>query len=515
MQNKENEQAGELSSMHNKNLGYAAEEIVKKYYEKMGYILLSQNKTERGSELDLVMEKHSVPEQKGDASREILFIEVKACQIIEQGRVNSYEIRPEDNFTKSKQRYFKRGIELYLTKNKLYSQNISICIDLACVYYHKNENKWSIKTYKNIILDYFCLLCYILMMRQSRLMVYKDKIKARIANTNNGLINKVSGLETGVTREKFYHKKSLGQNFLKTDSILDLIVEAGEIEQGDIVIEIGPGEGVLTAKILSKIQELNRAKEATGLGFKNKLICIEKDHRLMPILTEKFSREIEEGSLSLLEKDILKWSVDEYIENLEDKSTAKTSSETEKEANKPFRYKLIANIPYYITGAIMEQFLSAENRPEIIVIMVQREVAERVIAKDGKQSILALCTKYYGDSEIVKIVKPGNFNPSPKIDSAVLKIKLRPEMLNASNLNKLGNKNIIGQSEILEKTYLQIVKKGLAHKRKKLSGNLKDFNPNYNWPKLFMKLNMDQNARGEDLNYETFLEVTKEYLKNI
>ena len=164
-----------------------------------------------------------------------------------------------------------------------------------------------------------------------------------------------------------------------------------------------------------------------------------------------------------------------------------------------------------LTIAIMEQFLSSQNKPEIIVVMVQKEVADRVIAKDGKQSILALCTKYYGDSEIVKIVKPGNFNPPPKIDSAVLKIKLRPEILNTSYLNKIETE----QSQILEKTYLQIVKKGLAHKRKKLSGNLKDFDANYNWSELFVKLNIDNNARGEDLNYEKFLKLAKEYIKNI
>ena len=341
-------------------------------------------------------------------------------------------------------------------------------------------------------------------------MEYKDRIKAKIAANNSEIANNIN---PDVTREKFKHKKSLGQNFLKTESILDLIVEAGDIQVGDLVLEIGPGEGALTTKILNKINVINKKEgsdkkaeesavgngEGKGDTNKAKLVCIEKDNRLIPILTEKFSREIEEGDLTLLEEDILKWNIDEYV----------------KEGRVGTKYKLIANIPYYITGAIMEQFLSAQNKPEIIVVMVQKEVADRVIAKDGKQSILALCTKYYGDSEIVKIVKPGNFNPPPKIDSAVLKIKLRSDILKNSNLNKIEDKNMIEQSQILEKTYLQIVKKGLAHKRKKLSGNLKDFDANYNWSELFIKLSIDINARGEDLNYEKFLELAKEYIKNI
>ena len=343
-------------------------------------------------------------------------------------------------------------------------------------------------------------------MKKSRLMEYKDRVKAKIAANNSEIPN---NLNSDVTREKFKHKKSLGQNFLRTESILDLIVEAGDIQAGDLVLEIGPGEGALTTKILNKINVINKKEwggkkaEEDAMGSekseegvsKAKLVCIEKDNRLIPILSERFSREIEEGDLTLLEKDILKWNIDEYI----------------REGGVNAKYKLIANIPYYITGAIMEQFLSAKNKPEIVVVMVQKEVADRVVAKDSKQSILALCTKYYGDSEIVKIVKPGNFNPPPKIDSAVLKIKLRPEILNTLHLNK----SEIEQSQILEKTYLQIVKKGLAHKRKKLSGNLKDFDVNYNWSELFMKLGIDINARGEDLNYEKFLELAKEYIKNI
>ena len=193
--------------------------------------------------------------------------------------------------------------------------------------------------------------------------------------------------------EKFIHKKSLGQNFLKTESILDLIADSADIKDGKIVIEIGPGEGALTRKLLDRIESLPNSK----------LLCIEKDHRLIPILQEKFSREIQNNKLILLERDILRWGIGEL-----------GALDSENIGMGNIRYKLVANIPYYITGAIMGQFLSYTHKPSCIIIMVQKEVADRVVAKNGKQSILALCTKYYGDSEIIKIVKPGNFNPPPK-----------------------------------------------------------------------------------------------------
>ena len=143
-------------NMHNKDLGYAAESIARKYYENKGWVLVVQNKAERGSELDLVMEKYT-EEESVSVSREILFVEVKSAAVDINGRFGYDNIRPEDNFTKSKQKYFKRGIELYLTKNKLNNiTNLKIRIDLACVYCHTSrseDKKWTIKTYENMILD--------------------------------------------------------------------------------------------------------------------------------------------------------------------------------------------------------------------------------------------------------------------------------------------------------------------------------------------------------------------------
>ena len=133
------------NDLHNKTLGYAAENVAKRYYENLGWYIVSQNQTERGSELDLVFRKDS-----GNKAQ-ILFVEVKSVETN-----NRDKLTPEDNFTKSKQKYFKRGIELYLAKNKLISDNLDIRIDLACVYYHSHKPKqeqWTIKIYENIILE--------------------------------------------------------------------------------------------------------------------------------------------------------------------------------------------------------------------------------------------------------------------------------------------------------------------------------------------------------------------------
>lgn len=246
-----------------------------------------------------------------------------------------------------------------------------------------------------------------------------------------------------VDNKRFRHKKSLGQNFLKTESLLDLIATSSAILNNETVLEIGPGQGALTSKLLDKI------KDNSG----SKLICIEKDSRLIPFLKDKYHKEEGLGQIKIIEDDILKFDTQNTIGW--------------------GNYKLIANIPYYITGAILEKFLESTNKPKLIIVMVQKEVADRVISKNNKETILSLATKFYGDSEILKVVKPGNFNPPPKVDSAILKIVTHEKYSNDKKL---------------EEFYLNIVKSGLAHKRKKLISNLKNFDGVFDWVKLFLEI---------------------------
>jgi phospholipid N-methyltransferase len=144
-----------------------------------------------------------------------------------------------------------------------------------------------------------------------------------------------------------YAKKSLGQNFLKSKEALHKIMDAGDVVANDIVLEIGPGKGALTDMLL------------TSAG---KVIAVEKDQSLVSLLKEKYVSQIEAGKLDIKEGDILEF----------DPTVLKFYE---------FPYKLIANIPYYITGAVIQKFLTAEYQPERMVLLVQKEVAQRIVAK--------------------------------------------------------------------------------------------------------------------------------------
>ncbi len=223
-------------------------------------------------------------------------------------------------------------------------------------------------------------------------------------------------------------KKALGQNFLKSNLALRKIIEAGEIKPDDIILEIGPGKGGLTEKLL----------ENAGL-----VIAVEKDNRLFEFLKTKFAKEIKNKKLILKNEDILKFEVTR--QNL-------------------LNYKIIANIPYNITGAILKKFLTEKNQPENMILMVQHEVAKRIIAGDKKESILSISVKMYGEPKMVMKVPARYFSPAPKVDSAVIAIK---------NISR----KIFKKNDINEEKFWKIVKTGFAHKRKKLSGNLKSLNP--------------------------------------
>jgi 16S rRNA (adenine1518-N6/adenine1519-N6)-dimethyltransferase len=228
-------------------------------------------------------------------------------------------------------------------------------------------------------------------------------------------------------------KKHLGQHFLTSQKALFDMVTAGDIHQGDLVLEIGPGKGVLTKELLEK-----RAH----------VIAIEKDIDLLPLLKEKFEKELEKGQLQILPKDIL----------LFDPSLLK-------EYRKP--YKLIANIPYYITGAIIEQFLGATYQPSSMVLLIQKEVAERIIARDqlsgnlgGKQSILSIAVSAYGTPKIISKVPAGAFFPPPKVDSAIIAI---------ANISRDFFKDVD------EKLFFEILKFCFGRKRKQLLGSLTEY----------------------------------------
>jgi 16S rRNA (adenine1518-N6/adenine1519-N6)-dimethyltransferase len=268
-------------------------------------------------------------------------------------------------------------------------------------------------------------------------------------------------------------KKSLGQHFLTSEGAVDSILDAGDISGDDIILEIGPGKGVLTQKLLL---------------FGGKVIAIEKDPELIPFLKEKFSKEIEKGRFDLVEKDALDF--DPEILRFYD---------TE--------YKLIANIPYYITGQIIRKFLEASFQPSAMVLMVQKEVAERIVAKDkkpldsaqGKESILSISVKAYGKPKYIKTVKAGSFFPIPKVDSAILLIdEISKDFFNSFN----------------EQEFFKLLHAGFKSKRKKLSSNLSQAVPKAKVEEAFKKLDLDPNLRAEDVPVEVWKEIVKKILQS-
>lgn len=262
-------------------------------------------------------------------------------------------------------------------------------------------------------------------------------------------------------------KKSMGQNFLKSQPALNKMCEEGEVNDKDIILEIGPGKGALTEKLLEKAWQV---------------IAIEKDRDLISILEEKFMGEIKNnptlqnangrGKLILLNEDILDFDPITYFKNK--------------------KYKIIANIPYNITGAIFKKFLSCTTQPEKMVLLVQKEVAERIVSRDGKESILSLSVKAYGVPRYVMKVHKRFFSPSPKVDSAIISI---------SNISKNNFK-----TNIEESNFFNVVKSGFAHKRKVLRKNLENLQKEPGQiDKIFEKLKIDSKTRAEDIKIEKWL----------
>lgn len=251
-------------------------------------------------------------------------------------------------------------------------------------------------------------------------------------------------------------KKSLGQHFLNSPKIIADIVSAGKVTKTDLVVEIGPGEGVLTGALLE-----------TGA----QTIVIEKDDRLIPFLEEKFSKEISSGQLKVIHQDILNYDLGEITK---------------------ISYKIIANIPYYITGQIIRMFLETDRQPESMTLLVQKEVAERIVARDGKESLLSLSVKIYGEPRIVRAVGRGAFNPQPNVDSAVL------------NIEKISKKKLGG---VDEKLFFSVLHAGFAHKRKQLLPNLSSLYKKEDLLKIFEVCKIDPKSRAEDVGLETWVKL--------
>ena len=261
-------------------------------------------------------------------------------------------------------------------------------------------------------------------------------------------------------------KKSLGQHFLQDKQALERIVKAADLKVDDNVIEIGPGTGVLTNVLTSVLTS-------------GKLIAIEKDS----VLAHEIKNQ--KSNLKIIEGDILEINLPRLIEE-----------------NDFFDYKVVANIPYYITGKIIRLLFETKYSPKLIVLLVQKEVAQRICAKPGDMSILAASVQFFGKPEIVAEVPKESFSPVPKVDSAILKIV---PFENQIELKKEA------------KELFRLVKIGFASRRKTLANNLaaglqiskKEIE------KIIRKCSLNMRARAEDLSIEEWKLLQQEVEKQV
>jgi 16S rRNA (adenine1518-N6/adenine1519-N6)-dimethyltransferase len=222
--------------------------------------------------------------------------------------------------------------------------------------------------------------------------------------------------------------KGLGQSFLIDRGVLERIVEASHLTPDDIVLEVGPGTGLLT----HRLAQVARA-----------VVAVELDRKMFPILEETL-RDCR--NVHLVQGDIL--AVDPVAEITKALGMAEAST---------LRYKVVANLPYYITSAVLRHLLAARVRPEQLLVMVQREVARRIVASPGELSLLAISVQAFGAPEIVGHVPARAFFPRPKVDSALLRVRVyeQPKV----------------PPEVQER-FFRLVHAGFSQKRKQLHNSL-------------------------------------------
>lgn len=260
--------------------------------------------------------------------------------------------------------------------------------------------------------------------------------------------------------------KRLGQNFLVDKRVLEKIIEVASPSSKDLILEVGPGLGMLTVELARRVK---------------KVIAVEKDKVLSQTLKD-ILRFKGINNVEVMNKDILK--ISDKILN--------------------YDYKIVANLPYYITSPFIRKFLEAEHKPKLMVLMVQKEVAQRICAKPPKMSLLAVAVQFYAKPEIVSYVSKKSFFPQPKVDSAILRIA--PWKNADSYAEKRG---------ISPEQFFKIVKAGFSSRRKFLINNLsRELKiKNYKLKIVFDQIGLGQKLRAENLSIEDWIKLYYELYK--
>jgi len=252
-------------------------------------------------------------------------------------------------------------------------------------------------------------------------------------------------------------KKSLGQNFLIDQNIVLKIIETADIQPDDTVVEIGPGLGALTAELIKKAKQV---------------LAIELDQQLYQKLLDVFA---DQKNLELIHLDALQY-------------------------QPPESYQLIANIPYYITGKILRHFLlEVRNLPEQIVLLVQKEVAQRICAGPGEYSLPALLVQIFGQPQIIHRVSPHCFRPEPKVESVILQIIMHKQPLVSD-----------------PKTFFKLVAACFQQKRKKIHNTLSNYLnlDRQTTDDLLKEIEIDPNLRPQDLGIEQWKKILKRVIRS-
>ena len=256
---------------------------------------------------------------------------------------------------------------------------------------------------------------------------------------------------------KLVPKKSLGQNFLHDPKILTKIIASADFSNDDVVLEVGPGTGNLTTLIHPKVKEV---------------VAVEKDNRAIGGLRDKFK----DSNVKIVEGDIMRFNpLDHGLS-----------------AN---NYKIVANIPYYITSNFLRITLEDWPRPKLIVLTIQEEVARRIMAKPPKMNVLALAVQFYSDPEVTGHILAGSFFPKPNVNSAIITLKPKVPPLSPDATKK----------------YFSLIKSAFAEKRKQLA---KVLGQKLNIPKekigeILTRIGIRQDARPEILSQDQWLALLK------
>jgi len=226
-------------------------------------------------------------------------------------------------------------------------------------------------------------------------------------------------------------RKGLGQHFLIDEEVLTLISSAAELTPTDVIMEIGPGLGVLTKEL------------AEQAGW---VVTIELDSKLAAILKQTLASF---NNVTIINEDILQIDPEVLLKEQRERFSPTITS--------PFSYKVVANLPYYITSLVLRHFLEASLKPQIMVVMVQKEVAEAIVAEPGQMSVLSVSVQFYGQPKIISYVPARCFYPAPEVDSAILRVTLY-------------SKPVVDVTD--ETSFFRLVRAGFTTPRKQICNSL-------------------------------------------